>query len=202
MPEFFFAWLVIAAFTGIVGWAVINDVLSYRIPNVACAALVLLYPAWLLVAWPAVDPWVTIALHLGVGLAALVAGFILFILRAFGAGDAKLLAAVALWAGPAGILDLVLVTAIAGGVLSLVVIIVRRFVQIWSLQLLSLQLMIGGLADRLLPRGQTAAATEGAPKPRRGPANTSFNRPIPYGIALGAGTVAVAYGLLTTSGAA
>ncbi len=199
MPELHLAWLVIAAFAGIVAWAVINDILSYRIPNIACAALVLLYPAWLLAAWPAADPWLTIAAHVGVGMAALVVGFILFSLRAFGAGDAKLLAAVALWAGPAHILDLVLVTAIAGGILSLAVILGKRIIDGWTLQFTALHLMITGVAGRLFAR---RPAGESPLPARRGPANSRFERPIPYGIAIGAGAVVVAYRLLTTSGAA
>jgi prepilin peptidase CpaA len=200
MPEFHLAWLVIAAFAGIVGWAVITDVLSYRIPNVACAALALLFPVWLAVTWPAADPWTTVGLHLAVGAATLAAGFVLFILRAFGAGDAKLLAAVALWAGPAHILDLVLVTAIAGGILSLVVILGRRFLANWGPMLTMAQLAIVNAAARVCPR--LAAAGGDGSRPRRGPANVTFQRPIPYGVAIGAGAAVVAYALLTTSGAA
>lgn len=196
MPEFLPVWLVIAAFVGIVGWAVINDVLSYRIPNVACAALALLYPAWLAVAWPAEDPLLTVGLHLAVGFSTLVAGFVLFSLRAFGAGDAKLLAAVALWAGPAGIFDLVIYTAIAGGLLAVAVLLLRRLAQVFEPQLLALQLMLAGLATRMFPR---PASVAGAPRPTR---HTSFARPIPYGVAIAVGAAAVAYGLLTTSGAA
>jgi prepilin peptidase CpaA len=200
MPDLHLAWLVIAAFIGIVGWAVLTDILHYRIPNVASAALVLLYPAWLAAAWPAADPWTTIALHLGVGLAALVVGFILFTLRAFGAGDAKLLAAVALWAGPAGILDLVLVTAVAGGILAIVVLLVRRFVSIWEPQLLMVQVTLSRVAHRLFPRQPAVAGEAGTA--RRGPIHSTFARPIPYGVAIAAGAAVVAYGLLTTSGAA
>lgn len=202
MTEFHFDWIVIAAFLGIIAWAVVNDCLSYRIPNAACAALVLLYPFWLAVAWPAEDPWLQIAAHAGVALAALVVGFILFILRAFGAGDAKLLAATALWAGPAMILDLVLVTAIAGGVLSLVVILGKRFLENWSPYFAGLQMALAGFATRVLPKLRNPAESAGdSSVGRSGPAHMNLARPIPYGIAIGVGAAVVAYGLLTTSGA-
>lgn len=202
MAEFHFDWIVIAAFLGIVAWAVINDCLSYRIPNAACAALVLLYPFWLAAAWPAEDPWLQIATHAGVAMGALVIGFILFMLRAFGAGDAKLLAATALWAGPAMILDLVLVTSIAGGVLSLVVILGKRFLENWSPYFAGLQIALSGFATRVLPRRRNATDSAGdSTFGRTGPANMNLARPIPYGIAIGVGAGVVAYGLLTTSGA-
>ncbi|MEZ5667762.1 MAG: prepilin peptidase [Alphaproteobacteria bacterium] len=203
---FQFEWLVIAAFAGIVAWAVINDCLAFRIPNVACVALVALYPAWVAVAWPADEPWLQIALHVGVGAGALVVGFVLFMLRAFGAGDAKLLAAIALWAGPALIVDLVLATAIAGGVLSMVIILGRRMADMFALEYRARALAAffyrGRHTDAATGNDAAAepAATE-ASAPRR-PATISFERPIPYGIAIGFGAATVAYGLLTTFGAA
>jgi prepilin peptidase CpaA len=55
-------------------------------------------------------------------------GFLLFALNFIGGGDAKLLAAVALWAGPEHILDLLLVTALAGGGLSLILLSPMKYV--------------------------------------------------------------------------
>lgn len=203
MTQFTFAWPVLAVFMGIVAWAVINDVWSYRIPNIACAALVLLYPAWLAVDWPATDPWLQIAAHVGVAAAVLAVGFVLFLLRAFGAGDAKLLAAVALWAGPDEVLTLILVTAIAGGALSVAVILYKIFSARFGPGLYYVYMHASAFAARVMPRqagGNPRNST--SEKAARGPANMSLARPIPYGIAIGAGAAIVAYGLLTTSGAA
>ena len=208
MADLHLEWFVLAAFAGIIVWAVLNDCLSYRIPNAASIALVLLYPAWLAVAWPASDPWLTIAMHVGIGVGMLVVGFVLYMLRAFGAGDAKLLAAVALWAGPAEILNLVLVTAVTGGVLSLVILLSRRMAETFALHYRARALVT------LFSRGAAASEPPGADRPLSGadakpdgPGNgrsghTTFERPIPYGVAIGAGAALVAYGLLTTFGAA
>ena len=100
--------LALVAFAGLVFSAAISDILRFRIPNRICVVLVLLYPAYALassqpVAW----------------LPALAVGFVLFLRNACGAGDAKLFAAVALWAGPALILPLGLYTSLAGGVMVL-----------------------------------------------------------------------------------
>lgn len=206
MLQFSYTWPVLAVFIGIVAWAVINDVRSFRIPNIACAALVLLYPAWLMLNWPATEPLLHIAQHVGVALAVLAGGFVLFLLRAFGAGDAKLLAAVALWAGPAEILNLVIVTTLAGGVLSLVVILSKALKARFGPAVFYLYMQASGALSRAVSRGTAGESTgrdaTASPGPARGPRNMSLTRPIPYGVAIGAGAVIVAYGLLTTSGAA
>lgn len=62
----------------------------------------------------------------GLSLAVLVAGAALFFLRLWGAGDAKLLAALALWAPPAGLPTLLLWTVMSGGLLALLIILARR----------------------------------------------------------------------------
>jgi prepilin peptidase CpaA len=58
-------------------------------------------------------------IHLGLGLAGLVLGMILFALRFMGGGDAKLLAAASLWLGFHGFIAPFIYTAIFGGVLPL-----------------------------------------------------------------------------------
>ena len=108
--------LALLAFAGLVFSAAISDILRFRIPNRICVVLVLLYPAYVLAASQQPVAWLP---ALAVALACLCVGFILFMLNACGAGDAKLFAAVALWAGPALILPLGLYTSLAGGVMVL-----------------------------------------------------------------------------------
>ena len=107
--------LVLLAFVGLLLWAAISDVCSLTIPNRIVLAIGALYPAWVMVAWPTVDPvWGIVT-----GAAVLSLGFVTFVFNWFGGGDVKLLAAVALWAGPGAIIDIVLVMAIVGGAMAL-----------------------------------------------------------------------------------
>jgi prepilin peptidase CpaA len=106
-------------FAALVVTAAARDALSFTIPNWISGGLVLLFfPAALAggLGWPA------FGLHLGVGLAALVAGMAMFALRWMGGGDAKLLAAAALWLGWPAVMTFIGAAAIAGGALALVLI--------------------------------------------------------------------------------
>lgn len=97
-----------------------------RIPNALVAAGLLAAFVWQALA-PAgnglFDARQPGAVGLGPALLAaalmLVAGLLLWKLRLFGAGDAKLLVAVAAFNGPAGVLPVLLATLLAGGALAL-----------------------------------------------------------------------------------
>lgn len=96
--------------------------------------------------------------HLAVGGIALVITFALFCLRAMGGGDAKLIAATALWYGPdPSLMDYLVMVSILGGVLTLTIILYRMIPRPL-------------LADRFAFMGTLARKDVG----------------IPYGIALGA----------------
>ncbi|WP_121115228.1 A24 family peptidase [Croceibacterium ferulae] len=69
------------------------------------------------------EPWPGMALQLGLALLVLAICAALFALRMLGGGDAKLLAALALWVPPPAFAELVLVMALAGGVLAAVMLI-------------------------------------------------------------------------------
>lgn len=101
-------------------------------------------------------------------LVALAAGLLLWRARLFGAGDAKLLAAVGAYTGVAGVLPVVIWTLVIGGVLAL----------LWALAAV-LGVVSGVVSGTLQP-----APAGGAPGPGR-PA-----RQLPYALALGAGTLA------------
>ena len=100
--------LTILGFTGLVFSAAVGDILRYTVPNRLCLATVLLYPAYVLAAPYPVD-WVSAAALAG---AVLALGFVLFSFRIWGGGDAKLFAAVVLWAGPAHLIDFTFLTTI------------------------------------------------------------------------------------------
>lgn len=133
-------------------FAAANDLFTMRIPNAISIALI----AGFAVAGLTVDmSWQNYGLHFAVGMATLVVTFGLFAFALFGGGDAKLLAAGALWMGPDFILPFIIYTALFGGVLSLGILSYRRYVPAHELGL-------PNWATRLHERGG----------------------PIPYGIAI------------------
>jgi prepilin peptidase CpaA len=107
---------VVAAFAGLVAWAAVSDVRTMTIPNRIALAIAALWPVWLLVDGAA---WGEAAAAAGVAMAVLAVGFVLFARNWFGGGDAKLTAAVALWAGTSLIIEFLLVMAVAGGAVAL-----------------------------------------------------------------------------------
>lgn len=90
------------------------DAREYIIPNWLCGMVLALYPVML---WMASAP---VEWHWGLAAFAgmFVLGYVLFALNYMGGGDAKLLAACALWAGVATIVEFTLYTALLGGALS------------------------------------------------------------------------------------
>ena len=102
--------------------AALRDVTSFTIPNWISLALIgAFFPAALLlgVGLP------QIGLHVGAGVAALVAGMVMFALRWIGGGDAKLFAAAGLWLGWSAAVPYLVYTALAGGALALFLISLR-----------------------------------------------------------------------------
>ena len=148
------AWLALAA-----GW----DFLRMRIPNLLTGAIALLF-----LAQGALDPFGTDwLLHLAAGLGMLVVVLPLFALGWIGGGDAKLLAAVALWAGLWKLPLVLAVMGIAGGVLALMLIAFRPM--LWGM----ISRFLGQRALPYLPRCM---------EPGTG---------IPYGVAIALGGAAI-----------
>jgi prepilin peptidase CpaA len=140
-------------------WAAASDVTSYRIPNLISQALALAFV-------PAAVAGLDLAsagLHAAAGFAVLLAGMGLFALRVFGGGDAKLLAAAALWAGPQGLVYLLAYTAVAGGLFTLALLAFRK---------LPLPVPVLGVRWIAALHGRAAA--------------------VPYGVAIAAGALAAA----------
>lgn len=135
----------------------ILDSLTLKIPNwLTGLVAIMFFPAALLsgMPWPAYLPHFASALiMLGIGFSLYACGF-------FGAGDAKLMAAAALWFGWPASMPFIVYTALAGGVLALI-------------------LLIWGLfrADQEM-RGRSWIARFEKFKPN-----------VPYGIAIAAGAI-------------
>ncbi len=105
------ALLLIAA--GILVVAAVQDVVSYKIPNLLSILLLLLFPVMMLTA-PRTVHWDQ---HILVFVLVLAGGLGMFFANIAGAGDVKLIAAMSLWAGPNFIGVFLIGTALAGGVL-------------------------------------------------------------------------------------
>ena len=107
--------IVVAVFPALVIVAALRDAVSYRIPNWISLALI----AGFALAGPLLGLGLPdIGLHIGVGAAALVLGFVMYSFRWIGGGDAKLFAVAALWLGWPAVTTYALTTTIAGGVLA------------------------------------------------------------------------------------
>jgi prepilin peptidase CpaA len=159
--------LALLGFAALTFWAAVSDILHYTIPNRICLALVGLYPAYVVAAAQPVD-WLPAIAIAG---AVLAVGFGLFSVKLCGAGDAKFLAAVALWAGPLYALPFIVLTTLAGGAVALFMYLQHRFARAPSPSFVAL-----GSADPDIGRQQ-----------------------MPYGAAIGIAGLYVAFTLMRIS---
>jgi len=109
-------------YAGALAAAALSDLVSYQIPNTICLVLVAGFAFAALAL-----PLPVILSHVACGAALLVATAICFAFRLMGGGDAKLLAATALWVGWHSVAPFIFLTAIAGGVVGLILLALRRF---------------------------------------------------------------------------
>ena len=150
-------YLALAAFAGLLVVAALSDIATMTIPNWVSIALAGAFLPVALIAGMALGQ---IGLHLAFGFAVLVIGFALFQFGVLGGGDAKLIAAAAVWTGAAAFGPFALGTVLAGGVIALVLLITRM---------------------RLKPSEARPAFVNRLLKPRGG---------VPYGVAILAGGIA------------
>lgn len=102
-------------------FAAYEDVRYLRIRNpVALAVAVLFVPVAFTLTWQG------LAVHATIAAIVLAVGFALFAAGLFGGGDAKLLAALALWLPPAALPPFLLVMAFAGGAVALAALALRH----------------------------------------------------------------------------
>lgn len=150
---------VLTILPGAVAFAAAMDLFTLQIPNRISAALVLsFFPLALMAGLGPAD----IANHLAAGLVALAFGIVLFIPGWFGGGDAKLMAAIALWLGLENLFPYIIYVAFAGGTLASVF-----------------------LSARTVPLPGPLLAQPWAQRLHRA------NSGIPYGLALAAGALLV-----------
>jgi len=162
----------------IVSIAVVYDVRTRRIPNrlVLCGILGAIALSTLGGLHTVIDALLGLSLAVGIGLVPFAMGWL-------GAGDVKFLGTVGALVGVALLPRTILFTAIIGGLLALVSLVTRRgrgfraFVNEISTDFKTLFLTQG----QVLPEGMRARVSSGA-------------MTIPYGVAIGIGTLAAVYG--------
>jgi len=141
--------------------AALNDIRSFKIPNGLSVVLVAGF------AFAALVTGMDLAMlgnHALTAVVMLAVGFSLFCFNIFGAGDAKLLTAIALWFGWPTFLPCVIYIALFGGALSIVILVARILARHFP------------AASMYVPPLATLAATE--------------RLKAPYGVAICLGTLA------------
>ncbi len=151
--------LFLMVFPVAMAFAAANDLFTMKIPNRIPLALLGGFVAVALLARMPLDSF---GIHLAIGFAVLAVTFTLFSFNLLGGGDAKLLAAGAVWIGPEHILEYLLYITLFGGALSLLILGYRKFLPATAVAL-------PGWAQRL----------------------HTDKGPIPYGIAVAVGALVV-----------
>jgi prepilin peptidase CpaA len=105
--------------------AAANDVATMEIPNWLNALIAVLFLPF---AWATGMSLVDTGWHLLAGLVLFFIGYVLFALRLFGGGDAKLMAAAGLWFGTSDVFAFLYNTAVAGGCLALAYVVWTAYV--------------------------------------------------------------------------
>ena len=149
--------MLMAAYLALVCYGAWGDARTLRIPNTVSLAMLVAFVPAAVVAGIGLE---AIAWHLAAGAVVLVVGFTLFALGYFGGGDAKLMAAAALWVGWNELPFFIFAVVLVGGVLSLMVILLRKGLGMWPQWLVK--------------------SAEGLFTP---------NKAVPYGIAIAAGAL-------------
>jgi prepilin peptidase CpaA len=116
--------IALVIFAGLLIYAAYSDIVSLTIPNwVSIVMAALFAPVAIALQTPLGD----IGMHYLFGVAVLAVGFFLFQAGVFGGGDAKLVAAAAVWTGFASFPPFILGTALAGGALALGLLTARKW---------------------------------------------------------------------------
>lgn len=151
--------LILSVFPLMVVMAGISDFFTLKIPNWLNGLIAVSVVPFVLFAGM---PMEVFAWHVIAGLAAFAGGFILFSANIIGGGDAKMLAACAVWVGWDLLVEFAFVTAFAGGALVIAI-------KLWVF-----------FADHKDKKGMEWASNFLSKKPQ-----------LPYGIAIAAGGVIV-----------
>jgi prepilin peptidase CpaA len=116
--------LALFVFPLLMAYAASSDLLTMRIANKLVLVLV---AAYLALAFLAHLPLSEIGTNLAVAAGILVVAFAFFAFGWIGGGDAKLIAATALWVGVGMLLPYLIYSALLGGALTLLILVLRRY---------------------------------------------------------------------------
>lgn len=116
--------LALVLFAGLLIYAACSDIASLTIPNWVSLAMAGAFPVFAFAS--GLGPG-AIGVHLLFGAGVLALGFFLFQANVIGGGDAKLLAAAAVWTGLGAFAPFAFWTAAAGGVFALVLMAGRKY---------------------------------------------------------------------------
>lgn len=120
-----YAFLIVMIFAGTMLTAAAKDATSMTIPNWISLAVI---GGFILVTPFVWDSWSVFSQHLLVGLTFFLVGFAMFAFGWLGGGDAKLMAATALWWQWDDAIIYVIYTTMMGGVLALALVFGRKFI--------------------------------------------------------------------------
>ncbi|HVT28288.1 MAG TPA: prepilin peptidase [Lacipirellulaceae bacterium] len=115
--------LLMMVFPVAMAFSAANDLFTMKIPNRISLALIGGFLGVALLTWM---PMETFGIHLACAVAVLAFTFALFAKNLLGGGDAKLMAAGALWMGSAHVIEYLAFVTIFGGVLCVVILGYRR----------------------------------------------------------------------------
>lgn len=117
--------LLLMLFPVAMAFAAANDLFTMKIPNGISLVLIAGFAVASIAAGMSLE---AIAYHAIAALGVLTATFALFAFRMLGGGDAKLMAAGALWIGPALMIEYLAHLTIFGGILAVAILCYRKFV--------------------------------------------------------------------------
>lgn len=166
--------LILIIFSSLMVQAAMTDIRNFTISNKLCLSVALLYPIYLISLYlNNVAPNIEyIAYSIGISVLVFSILVALFAFGLIGGGDVKLIPAVALWAGPSLTIKFLLITTICGGFVSLLFIIS---------QYLKKYLLKGKSSEKI--NFYVAKSSE----------SDNGEKNIPYGIAISAGGLYVAF---------
>jgi len=108
-------------------FAAFSDANSMTISNKISLIIMVAFALAMPIAW---DGWAMFAQHMAVGLAFFVAGFVMFAVGGLGGGDAKLMAATALWWTWPDALLYIFYTTLFGGLLALFLMVGKKYLPV------------------------------------------------------------------------
>lgn len=179
--------IALVLFCGLAAWGAVSDFRRFTIPNQVTLALLGLYPVFV-ISSPEPIAWMFSLLMAVIFFAV---GFLMFCLRAMGAGDVKLMTAIVLWVGPTHFMTFIIVLIGCGILLGFTIAARTANARLAEEEAHAAE---GGTATYRTSGLARALKVAGAM--RYVPV---FKMQIPYGVAIAAGGIVVAINVFLTT---